>query len=71
MPVPVIAVSSSGAERVGDNGDEGEDVPSVSLDVPVLAFAVAFAFASVPSRTISKGRDGERNRGRGGVCRCT
>jgi hypothetical protein len=49
---------------VSDNGDEGEDVPSVSLDVPVLGFAVAFA--SVPSRTIS---NRERTR-EGEVCRC-
>ena len=57
LVVPVLDVAlSSVVVSVGDNGDDGVDVPSVSFDVLVLAFvvAVAFAFASVPSRTISK-----------------
>lgn len=55
---------------VGDNGDDSNDVPSVSLDVPVSASAVVFVFAvaSVPSRTISKGREGEKEGKGGGVC---
>jgi peptidoglycan/LPS O-acetylase OafA/YrhL len=52
--VLIVAVASVGVASVGDNGD---DVPSLSLGALILAsFAVvAVILASVPSRTISKG----------------
>jgi hypothetical protein len=50
-----------GVASVGDNGDDG-DVPSVSLGFLVLAFVVVVA--SVLSRTISKGGEKEKGRGR-------
>lgn len=52
--VLIVAVASVGVASVGDNGD---DVPSLSLGALELAsFAVvAVILASVPSRTISKG----------------
>lgn len=63
--VAVVAVSSVLAS-VGDGSDD--DIPSVSLDVLVL-LAFVIAFASVPSRTISKGRErGKKNSG--GVSHC-
>lgn len=55
--VLIVAVASSvGVASVGDNGD---DVPSLSLGALVLtSFAVvAVILASVPSRTISKGTE--------------
>ena len=54
MPEPVVAVALVVAS-VGDDGDDGNDVTSLSLCVLVLALDVIVA--SVPSRTISKGRE--------------
>ena len=55
MPEPVVAVALVVAASVGDDRDDGDDVTSLSLCVLVLALDVIVA--SVPSRTISKGRE--------------
>jgi hypothetical protein len=64
VPVLVVAVASV-VESVGDNGDDGNDFPSVSLGVLVLAFVIVVA--SAPLRTISKGREKEKRRAEGCV----
>jgi hypothetical protein len=62
--VLVVTVASVGVASVGDDGDDGDDAPSVSLGVLVFAFVAVFIVASVPSRTISKGR-GRETKGKG------
>ena len=68
MLVLVLVVAVSSLVDNGDEGDEGDVVPSASLDVLVLAFAVVIAVASVPSRTISKGRQRKNTEQGKGMC---
>lgn len=60
--VAAVALLVAVVASVGDDGDDGDDIRSASLGVLVLALDIIVA--SVPSRTISKGRE-KRKRGRG------